>query len=136
MAPLDTRTLPQINPEEIPADINLMVLFGSRAKGTDTHSSDWDVGISVQAHREKPLRLFELDTVVASLLGCSSDALDLVELEHCSYLLQRIVAEEGTLLFERSPGLFLSFCSRAIRQWADWSRREAKLARERDMVCP
>jgi hypothetical protein len=30
----EARTLPQINPEQIPADINLIVLFGSRAKGT------------------------------------------------------------------------------------------------------
>ena len=30
-------------------------------------------------------------------MGCSSDALDLVEPEHCSYLLQRIVTEEAKL---------------------------------------
>lgn len=135
MAAQNTTSLPHLNPQEIPADIDLIVLFGSRAKGTDTRSSDWDVGVSVQSRLETPLRLFELDTVVASLLGCSSDALDLVELEHCSYLLQRIVAEEGQLLFERTPGLFCSFCSRAIRQWADWSRRESKLAQERAVVC-
>ena len=73
---------------------------------------------------------------VASMLGmgCSSDAIDVVDLDHSSYLLQRVVAEEGALLFERRPGLFLNFTSRAIRQWADWCRREDKLQRERLMA--
>ncbi len=82
---------------------------------------------------DQPLRLFELDALIAPLLGCSSDSIDLVDLERCSYLLQRVVAEEGRLLFERSPGLYLNLCSRAIRQWADWCRRDDKLKSEREL---
>jgi len=44
------------------------------------------------------------------------------------------VAEHGQPLFERRPGLFGSFCFRAIRQWADWQRRQQKLAAERSQV--
>ena len=126
--------LPLIHPESVPADVDLIVLFGSRAKGRQTPTSDWDLGITFRQKPNQPLRLFELDALLAPLVGCSSDVIDVVDLEHCSYLLQRVVTEEGRLLFERRPGLFLSFCSRAIRQWADWCRREQKLERERELT--
>ena len=126
--------LPRIRADAVPADVDLIVLFGSRAKGTHTPSSDWDLGITFRQEPDQPLRLFELDALLSPLVGCSSDAIDLVDLEHSSYLLQRMVTEEGHLLFERTPGLFLNFCSRAIRQWADWCRREQKLNRERELT--
>jgi predicted nucleotidyltransferase len=136
MAPLQAQLqdLPRIRAEAVPADVDLIVLFGSRAKGTHPPASDWDLGITFRQKPAQPLRLFELDALLAPLVGCSSDAIDLVDLEHSSYLLQRVVTEEGHLLFERTPGLFLSFCSRAIRQWADWCRREQKLNRERELT--
>ena len=80
------------------------------------------------------MRLYRLDVELAQLLGCSSDAVDVVDLDQASYLLQRVVAEHGQSLFARRPGLFGSFCSRAIRQWADWQRRQQKLAAERSQV--
>ena len=75
-----------------------------------------------------------LDAELAQSLRCSSDAVDVIDLDRSSYLLQRVVAEHGQPLFERRPGLFGSFCSRAIRQWADWQRRQQKLAAERSQV--
>jgi hypothetical protein len=65
-------------------------------------------------------------------MGCPSDSLDVVDLDQAPYLLQRVVAEQGKLLFERQPGLFGSYCSKAIRQWADWEHRQQKLQRERE----
>ncbi len=126
--------LPRISAEAVPADVELILLFGSRAKGTHAPSSDWDIGICFHQNPDQPLRLFELDPAIAALVGCSSDRIDLVDLAHSSYLLQRVVAEEGRLLFERRAGLHLAFCSRAIRQWADWCRREEKLNRERELL--
>jgi len=126
--------LPLIRTDAVPEDVDLIVLFGSRAKGTHTPASDWDLGITFHQKSDQPLRLFELDALLSPLVGCSSDSIDLVDLEHSTYLLQRVVTEEGRLLFERRPGLFVSFCSRAIRQWADWCRREQKLTRERELT--
>ena len=128
------KDLPLIRSESVPADVDLIVLFGSRAKGTQTPTSDWDLGITFRQKPDQPLRLFELDALLAPLVGCSNDVIDVVDLEHCSSLLQRVVTEEGRLLFEHRPGLFLSFCSRPIRQWADWRRREQKLNRERELI--
>jgi uncharacterized protein len=119
---------------DLPADLNLVVLFGSRAKGTATSNSDWDLGVRFGPGEADPMRLYRLDVELAQFLGCSSDAVDVVDLDQASYLLQRVVAEHGQSLFERRPGLFGSFCSRAIRQWADWQRRQQKLAAERSQV--
>lgn len=119
---------------DLPADLDLVVLFGSRAQGTATSNSDWDLGVRFSPGQGDPLRLYRLDVELATRLGCSSDAVDVVDLDHASYLLQRVVAEHGQPLFERQPGLFGSFCSRAIRQWADWQRRQQKLAVERSQV--
>jgi len=105
---------------DLPADLELVVLFGSRAQGTATSSSDWDLGVRFSPGQGDPLRLYRLDVELATRLGCSSDAVDVVE--------------HGQPLFERQPGLFGSFCSRAIRQWADWQRRQQKLAAERSQV--
>ena len=116
----------------VPSDVNLVVLFGSRAHGTHTESSDWDLGVSFQQASEHPLRLYALDAELAEAMACSSDAVDVVNLDEAPYLLQRVVAEQGQLLFERQPGLFASYCSKAIRQWADWERRQEKLRRERE----
>ena len=119
---------------DLPADLDLVVLFGSRAQGTATSNSDWDLGVRFSPGQGDPLRLYRLDVELATRLGCSSDAVDVVDLIQASYLLQRVVAEHGQPLFERRPGLFGSFCSRAIRQWADWQRRQQKLAAERSQV--
>ena len=49
-------------------------------------------------------------------------------------LFRSVVAEQGQVLFERQPGLFAGYCSKAIRQWADWERRQHKLSRERELA--
>ena len=136
MAPEHALLPPLIAADVVPDDIDLLVLFGSRAKGQASEASDWDLAVLLHPNQDEPLRIFALDPVLANLLGCSSDAIDVVDLDHSSYLLQRVVAEEGALLFERRPGLFLNFTSRAIRQWADWCRREDKLQRERLTALP
>lgn len=120
----------------VPDDVDLVVLFGPRARGNAHASSDWDVGVRFHRPQQPLLHLCALDPVLARAIGCSSDAIDLVELDQVSYLLQRCVAEDGIALFERQPGLFTSFCSRAIRQWADWQRRQQKLAQERAVPLP
>lgn len=133
---MNLQPLPTLDPAAVPRDLDLVVLFGSRAKGTATERSDWDLAVGIDPGSHDPLRLFSLDPELARALGCSSDAVDVVDLARASYLLQRVVAEDGQLLFERQPGLFATFCSRAKRQWADWSRRQTKLNQERAAAVP
>lgn len=128
---MSIQPLPRLDLTAVPSDLDLLVLFGSRAKGTATPHSDWDLAVLIQPNPHDPLRLFSLDPELARALGCSSDTVDVVDLACASYLLQRVIAEDGQVLFERRPGLFASFCSRARRQWADWTRRQTKLKQER-----
>ena len=121
---------------QVPDDVDLVVLFGSRARDHAHPSSDWDVGVRFHRPHQPLLHLCALDPVLARAIGCSSDAIDVVELDQVSYLLQRCGAEDGIALFERVPDLFTAFCSRAIRQWADWQRRQQKLAQERANLLP
>lgn len=126
-----TPATPQLAAGQVPRDLDLVVLFGSRARGTHGPSSDWDVGVCFHQAPEHPLRICALDPLLAQAMGCSSDAIDVVDLDQASYLLRRCVAEDGLPLFEREPGLFAAFCSRASRQWADWQHRQQKLNNER-----
>jgi len=123
-----------MEPSRVPADVDLVVLFGSRAQGSHHPDSDWDLGIRFHHKPEHPLRLYGVDAELAEAMGCSSDSLDVVDLDQASYLLQRVVAEQGQPLFERQPDLFASYCSKAIRQWADWEHRQEKLRRERKQM--
>jgi len=64
---------------DLPSDLDLVVLFGSRAQGTATSSSDWDLGVRFSPGQGDPLRLYRLDVELATRLGCSSDTVVVVE---------------------------------------------------------
>ena len=123
MAPANS--IPKLDPAAIPADLKLVSLFGSQAKGAASPSSDWDLGVILMPGIKDPLRDCRMDLPLAEALGGNSDAVDVVDLERASDLLQGVVAQEGLPLFEREAG---SFASRAHRQWADWSRRRQRLS--------
>lgn len=85
----------------------LVILFGSRAKGTMGKRSDVDVAVLA----EHPLSLKEkinLDEEFAKRFSVSEDAVDIVDLSHASPLLQHEVAEHGKLL-QGKPKNFFSF---------------------------
>jgi predicted nucleotidyltransferase len=126
MAPASS--IPKLDPAAIPPDLKLVILFGSQAKGAASPSSDWDLGVIFMPGIKDPFRDCRMDLPLAEALGVNSDAVDVVDLERASYLLQGVVAQEGLPLFEREAGSFASFASRAHRQWADWSRRRQRLS--------
>lgn len=133
---VEVSPVPQLSASQMPGDLDLVVLFGSRARGTSSPASDWDLAIRFRQTPEHPLRICALDPLLAHALGCSSDAVDVVDIDRTSYLLQRCIAEDGVALFEREPGLFVQFCSRASRQWADWQQRQRKIHKEREALRP
>jgi len=93
--------------------LELLVLFGSRARG-DSHSrSDWDFGYL--AAREFDPAAFLARLVL--LLG--TDRIDLVNLERANGLLRFRVASEGQTLFESRPGTFDDFWLKAAPFWWD-----------------
>jgi predicted nucleotidyltransferase len=95
------------------ANLDVMVVFGSRARGEAHPGSDWDIGY---------LSSGAID--VGSLLGeiaeiAGTDRLDLVDLDRASGLLRFRAARDGRLVFERSVGRFDRFRLEAALFWCD-----------------
>ena len=93
--------------------LDLLVLFGSRARGDAHHGSDWDFGYLAGPE----LDFYGLLARLVLLLG--TDRIDLVNLNRTNGLLRFRVAAEGQALFESSDGIFESFAFEAISYWCD-----------------
>jgi predicted nucleotidyltransferase len=93
--------------------LDLLVLFGSRARGDSHPGSDWDLGYLAGPE----LDFYGLLARLVLLLG--TDRIDLVNLNRTNGLLRFRVASEGKLLFESSEDVFESFAFEAISYWCD-----------------
>ena len=98
--------------ESVP-ELELVVLFGSTAKGRRRAGSDVDVAVRCAG----PADLDMLHGLLAPALG--TDRLDLIDLGHPSPLLAMEVARSGRLLYESRPGMFRQFQSLASRRYCD-----------------
>lgn len=93
--------------------LELLVLFGSRARGECRRGSDWDLGFLSGPG-------FDPDALLAdAALILQSDRVDLVDLGRASGLLRFRAATDGRALFEAHPGSFDAFCIDAARFWLD-----------------
>jgi len=93
--------------------VQLVVLFGSVARGRPRPESDLDVAVRCDG----PANLDALYLLLAPRLA--TGALDLVDLRRAGSLLAFQVARHGRLLYERDPGAFRSFQSLASRRYCD-----------------
>lgn len=98
----------------------LLILFGSRAKGTARTDSDWDVAVVANHHLTWEEWSAALEQA-ARLLGVSEDKIDLVDLWSASPLLQQFVAKEGKLL-QGDPFLFIRFKVLAWKRYLDTAK--------------
>ena len=106
--------------------LRLVVLFGSRARGTAHEKSDYDLAVSGVAgatHGRRGLSatearvLLRLHAELQQLLRTSR--VDLVLLDRASALLAHRVARDGIPLYEAEPGEFVRFCVRAVQRKED-----------------
>ena len=93
--------------------LGLLVLLGSRARGTAHIGSDWDLGYLADG----PLDPLDLRADVVATLG--TDAVDLVPLASASAVLRRDAATYGRVLAEQRPGAFADFQVEAASFWCD-----------------
>lgn len=105
------RRLPDL-PRALP-ELQLLVLFGSAAKGRLGARSDVDLAVRCDGLAD----LDALHVAIAPRLG--SDRLDLVDLRRAAPLLAFEVARTGRLIFEREPGTFRQFQALASRRYCD-----------------
>ena len=93
--------------------LELLFLFGSRARGDARGTSDWDFG-----YRSRPGLDFE--QLLADLVTATrSDRVDLVDLDRAGGQLRLRAARDGIVVFERRPGVFADFAFDAASFWCD-----------------
>jgi predicted nucleotidyltransferase len=93
--------------------LELLVLFGSRARGEAHGRSDWDFGYL----GDSTLDVAALLAALVETVG--SDRVDLVDLIRASGLLRYRAARDGVALFEGRPRVMEAFCLDAADFWCD-----------------
>lgn len=103
--------------------ISLAILFGSQAAGRAVRESDIDLAVwleqaellkdAQEAARAKKQLMRDLISYL------ETGNIDLVILNHASPLLKFQVARTGKPVYEKNPGFFAGFCSRALREHND-----------------
>lgn len=109
--------------------INLVVLFGSRAKGWDVPDSDYDIGVWMENCPFEPdwKRETEIWEAFVDLLG--TDRVDLIVLNRANGALSWEIAYHGVSLYEKDPFNFQRFQILALKRLEDmkridrWNRR-------------
>jgi predicted nucleotidyltransferase len=96
--------------------IDLLVLFGSAARGTGGAHSDVDVGMQLRDPSPALRRQVE-----AALRRAAGRAIDLVDLASAPPLLRFQIAREGRLIHEAPAHAWAAFRARAMIDWWDWA---------------
>jgi predicted nucleotidyltransferase len=95
--------------------LNLLVLYGSRARGDAHNRSDWDFAYEADAD-------FDPDALLATLAEhLRADRIDLVDLSRAGALLRYRVARDGVVIYERHARRFERFWLTAVDTWCDLS---------------
>ncbi len=93
--------------------LELLLLFGSRARADAHARSDWDFGyVAADGFDAAALLAAVVETV-------GSDRVDLVDLRHASGLLRFRAARDGKVVYEARPRLAEQFCLDAAQFWCD-----------------
>jgi len=97
--------------------LDLLLLFGSRARGRERAGSDHDIGVVDFSH---PLTEADESRLVGEMYELfRTDAVDLVVLRRVSPLLQFTVATEGIVLYAHDPDTHRRYRWRACKLWED-----------------
>jgi predicted nucleotidyltransferase len=98
------------------APVDLAILYGSMARGTSGPGSDVDIGVTLV--RGAVLSMREQLDLGDALERAVGREVDLVLLDDATPLL-RHEAARGECLYERAPGAFGDFVTRALFEWDD-----------------
>jgi predicted nucleotidyltransferase len=97
------------------APVEIAILYGSAARGTDHAGSDVDIGVKLVPGAALSLReRLDLGDALERALGRE---VDLVVLDATPLL--RHEAAQGRRMYERTPGAFADFVVRALFEWDD-----------------
>jgi predicted nucleotidyltransferase len=93
--------------------LELLILFGSRARGDVHVRSDWDFGYLATRRADLPALM---STLVETT---GSDRVDLVDLRRASGVLRFRAARDGQVIYESQAGLGTRFRLEAAHFWCE-----------------
>lgn len=97
----------------VTADVRLLILYGSRARGDAGSESDWDFAYL----GDQTVDIVELSLAITGLL--ETDRVDVVDLAKAGAVLRYHAARDGVALIQRDPDAFLEFRLEASLFWCD-----------------
>lgn len=111
---------------EAAGDIEVLVVFGSFARGDANAASDID--IAVQGGDIEQLR-------IDLMRQLQTDRVDLIDMRRAPPLLAMAIAKDGRVVFEKTPGSFTAFVSLSFRRYCDTAKlRDQRRAALQDFV--
>lgn len=94
-------------------EIQLFMLFGSRARGDARADSDWDFGYLAESNFDPLLLLTDITLLL------KTDKVDLVNLSKANGLLRFRVAKDGSVIYQKNGGEYEKFWLQAVHFWCD-----------------
>lgn len=105
------------------------VLVGSRADGSATGESDWDIALQWRYGdaRDRIARHESMRRRLARILQVPEDRIDLIDLSNARLAMRALAAEEGCLLAANDELAWARFLTRTWRELEDfyWERAHA-----------
>ncbi|MDA3806705.1 MAG: nucleotidyltransferase domain-containing protein [Thiomicrorhabdus sp.] len=101
------------------SELELAVLVGSRAIGTDSPGSDWDFAVQWVyglGFMEQLAATEKLRKLLSLVLSVDMDAIDLIDLPTARLAMRAVVAEEGVIIH---GGDTLAWCHFLQRTWRE-----------------
>ncbi len=112
-------------------DIDLAVLVGSRARGTATQQSDWDIAIRWKKHINGLACLERSEILkqqIADTMGIPKDQIDLIDLAAARLAMRAVIAEEGIILKGEETLAWSHYLTRTWGEMEDYYWRQNNAA--------
>jgi predicted nucleotidyltransferase len=128
--PLDEQILAAV--QDIPG-ISVLVVFGSRARGTQRPDSDLDVAVLPESADSRARRRLQVAVAVALADLAPEGRVDVVLLDEVSNDFRQAVMESGRVLLGRDLEAWKELRVRTMREYGDreWARRLFREAQRR-----
>ena len=112
-------------------DLELAVLVGSRANGSATDKSDWDIAIRWERRvngLDSLQRCEELKQQIADAIDTHKDQIDLIDIPLARLAMRALIAEEGIVLKGESSLAWSHYLTRTWGELEDYYWRKHNAA--------
>ena len=116
--------------------LKLLVLFGSRARGDNQPSSDWDFAMLFDEDLRQQYEVgggwncYRSWTILQKLLDLGDDEIDWVDLKDTSEILAHSISRDGVVLYSADLNIFIDF-QRTHLKADDELKRMRKIMRDK-----